>query len=108
MLTSSTYTSASQNYTLSLHDALPICAEFSSAHFRLGSGKEKLRLDAHGMNHGPTARNRFNRNNLDHASVSFDLSFSRSEERRVGKECRSRCSPYHEKKKTESKHQDIA
>src|SRR5690349_24213152 len=80
MLTSSTYTSASQNYTLSLHDALPICAEFSSAHFRLGSGKEKLRLDAHGMNHGPTARNRFNRNNLDHASVSFDLSFSRSEE----------------------------
>ena len=30
------------------------------------------------------------------ASVKYDV---RSEERRVGKECRSRWSPYHEKKK---------
>ena len=29
--------------------------------------------------------------------------FLRSEERRVGKECRSRWSPYHEKKKTRKK-----
>src|SRR5437660_11690091 len=28
------------------------------------------------------------------------MMFIRSEERRVGKECRSRCSPYHYKKKT--------
>ena len=32
----------------------------------------------------------------DHASTSHDLTLrSRSEERRVGKECRSRWSPYH-------------
>src|SRR5690348_723510 len=37
---------------------------------------------------------------LGHAHVGwmFDHSRSRSEERRVGKECRSRGSPYHEKK----------
>ena len=35
---------------------------------------------------------------------SFDTSsISRSEERRVGKECRSRWSPYHEKKKEKVK-----
>src|SRR6266542_6676628 len=33
---------------------------------------------------------------------------SRSEERRVGKECRSRWSPYHEKKKREKKIGEIA
>src|SRR5689334_7934789 len=33
--------------------------------------------------------------------VQFALRCERSEERRVGKECRSRWSPYHEKKKKE-------
>ena len=33
--------------------------------------------------------------NADTASVNLALSVSRSEERRVGKECRSRWSPYH-------------
>src|SRR5438876_12433140 len=33
------------------------------------------------------------------ASASVSSSAKRSEERRVGKECRSRWSPYHEKKK---------
>src|SRR5438105_15241159 len=33
------------------------------------------------------------------ASSLFWLQMNRSEERRVGKECRSRWSPYHEKKK---------
>ena len=28
-------------------------------------------------------------------SITMDTSFERSEERRVGKECRSRWSPYH-------------
>src|SRR6267142_429179 len=32
-------------------------------------------------------------------SISSTLDLDRSEERRVGKECRSRWSPYHEKKK---------
>src|SRR5688572_32482212 len=32
----------------------------------------------------------------------------RSEERRVGKECRSRWSPYHEKKKLERQSRDLA
>src|SRR5689334_23895374 len=41
----------------------------------------------------------------DHVLVRFRtgtlVNFDRSEERRVGKECRSRWSPYHEKKKEE-------
>src|SRR5690348_18308025 len=38
-----------------------------------------------------------------HFSSSDASSRERSEERRVGKECRSRWSPYHEKKKNKSK-----
>src|SRR2546422_6888726 len=43
-------------------------------------------------NEAPTVLNRFNRR-LDKGPASFSL--LRSEERRVGKECRSRWSPYH-------------
>ena len=32
---------------------------------------------------------------IDQASLSLSLRLTRSEERRVGKECRSRWSPYH-------------
>ena len=35
------------------------------------------------------------RNNLDNGNVTSEMLFERSEERRVGKECRSRWSPYH-------------
>src|SRR5256885_16233862 len=35
------------------------------------------------------------RNNLWFAAATIPLSMARSEERRVGKECRSRWSPYH-------------
>src|SRR5207249_12031407 len=37
------------------------------------------------------------------AMMLMELTKRRSEERRVGKECRSRWSPYHEKKKNEVK-----
>src|SRR5438477_11848275 len=37
---------------------------------------------------------------MEHSATAIDLSPTRSEERRVGKECRSRWSPYHEKKTT--------
>src|SRR5688572_27913183 len=36
---------------------------------------------------------------IDEAELAFAKLHERSEERRVGKECRSRWSPYHEKKK---------
>ena len=44
--------------------------------------------------HTPVA----SRDNSDDIAAAADI-VTRSEERRVGKECRSRWSPYHEKKK---------
>src|SRR5437868_15429995 len=43
-----------------------------------------------------------NRNNIVHQPEFLRSLLHRSEERRVGKECRSRGSPYHSKKKEEN------
>src|SRR5690349_24968400 len=71
-------------YTLSLHDALPIYQAGTLLRERGGD------VAAAGMpGHGHAAK----------PEAVEQCSLLRSEERRVGKECRSRWSPYHEKKK---------
>src|SRR5688572_32098591 len=42
-------------------------------------------------------------NSIDDSVIAMTAAVLRSEERRVGKECRSRWSPYHEKKKKRKK-----
>src|SRR5699024_12377061 len=72
------YFAASHIYPLPLHDALPISEMFAFAfelnHLFITESPERY----------------FN---------IFETAYTRSEERRVGKECRSRCWPEHEKKK---------
>src|SRR2546430_10214395 len=81
--------------------ALPISAAITGAYVAMSLAVRKL-----------TAEGKLSENPLLYpvAAVSvgivakrvlLDLSYIRSEERRVGKECRSRWSPYHLKKKIE-------
>src|SRR5437016_13751946 len=72
-------TATTEIYTLSLHDALPI-------------------LHSRGDLRGHARARR------DHADLAL-LVRHRSEERRVGKECRSRWSQYHYKKKQKPEHE---
>src|SRR5438552_17177294 len=82
-------------YTLSLHDALPISSTTTV------SPRPIFRSVARPCGlaeFGPAATM------ISNASASPP---SRSEERRVGKECRSRCAPNHQKKKrTDTYHKD--
>src|SRR5258708_38629324 len=97
-------TATTEIYTLSLHDALPISA---GADHRLRAGEEHRvggvvgdvdvrALDAPGRRGRGRPRLRL-RPLLDALPPrgGGDLLRRRSEERRVGKECRSRWSPYH-------------
>src|SRR5438046_9567736 len=77
LLFSFKHTPTTEIYTLSLHDALPI---FPQAARALPRGE-------------PARAERVVGGRVSHQSPD------RSEERRVGKECRARWSPYHEKKK---------
>src|SRR5206468_12904224 len=79
-----------QLYTLSLHDALPICA---GLHRRARAGRRRPRPRG-----GRSARRRRARAN---GSSRVHRCASRSEERRVGKECRSWGAADQSKKKKE-------
>src|SRR2546430_17591862 len=84
-------TATTEIYTLSLHDALPICVHG----FDFGDGRAAVRPADHGTDdpgEGPGI--------VAARGAAFHLvddleGDARSEERRVGKECRSRWSPYH-------------
>src|SRR5690606_41477269 len=60
-----------------------------SRHGALGDAGVASSPDANSMHWNPSKM----------AFIEKEMGVSRSEERRVGKECRSRWSPYHEKKK---------
>src|SRR5256885_16463913 len=93
-------TATTEIYTLSLHDALPI-----SQGFRAPLCGEHRRRDAQPFRPDGV----FMADQVDHQfaatqyhvadllglAVLRDMRAGRSEERRVGKECRSRWSPYH-------------
>src|SRR5690349_25167844 len=88
-------------YTLSLHDALPIFVALDVA-LLLEDGGERLLLlrgrHAHLVVHGDVGVAHAGEHVGNRIGHHRQLT-SRSEERRVGKECRSRWSPYHYKKK---------
>src|SRR5256885_17154879 len=88
-------TATTEIYTLSLHDALPI---------PLPEGSTRMDWEVElGIVIGERARNVSVADALEHVAgycLANDVSereyqIDRSEERRVGKECRSRWSPYH-------------
>src|SRR3712207_9339870 len=85
-------TATTEIYTLSLHDALPISEsneELDSILQRLPLwGLAKWKVTPLENLEGRTARDR-------QFIEQLEQSLQRSEERRVGKECRSRWSPYH-------------
>src|SRR2546429_9825632 len=93
-------TATTEIYTLSLHDALPIsCKESDSKSrwsvrciARLSSTTRTVSIDLA----APVRIKRFPQP-FRHAMAgrAHDFHIIRSEERRVGKECRSRWSPYH-------------
>src|SRR5256885_17156338 len=86
-------TATTEIYTLSLHDALPILLEREPA----GSQAQKLlSLDEAGtlLASGALVVDAC-RHAVRAGAVAVSLAGRRSEERRVGKECRSRWSPYH-------------
>src|SRR3989442_13412452 len=86
-------TATTEIYTLSLHDALPIYNRPGGGHDH--RGEQVTRLDPErdvGRHDGPR--------DVGHACGHHGHQLrpghpGRSEERRVGKECRSRWSPYH-------------
>src|SRR5256885_13823758 len=84
-------TATTEIYTLSLHDALPICFKtgYVGSRFPIPN---RMTLFIHSVLGEHTAQidlPGFGR------AVSAHVHNRRSEERRVGKECRSRWSPYH-------------
>src|SRR5256885_16018624 len=98
-------TATTEIYTLSLHDALPICLRYSYAGLhtearRLASALLGLGLDK-GDRVGIWSHNNAEWVLMQLATAQVGLVLVninpayRSEERRVGKECRSRWSPYH-------------
>src|SRR2546430_15801342 len=76
-------TATTEIYTLSLHDALPICPT---------CGYALSIIDQH-CRHCTTASRAIPSRPFD--AKHLQQMIVRSEERRVGKECRSRWSPYH-------------
>src|SRR3712207_9467555 len=83
-------TATTEIYTLSLHDALPI-----SAYLRAIKEVEKLTDDNSEVRLGIAIIRRALEEPVRQIAANAGLEGSRSEERRVGKECRSRWSPYH-------------
>src|SRR2546429_8359156 len=91
-------TATTEIYTLSLHDALPICnalalaaGQFQAALAHLGVVAAREALDELVRVGRPRGCD-----DLLPACVGVGIGdVLRSEERRVGKECRSRWSPYH-------------
>src|SRR3989441_11994114 len=92
-------TATTEIYTLSLHDALPISARGAREacrHAAREPGRVRQRrgrwprdgATARDVDEHVLARER-------HADTLLEHREQRSEERRVGKECRSRWSPYH-------------
>src|SRR6202521_4289234 len=78
-------TATTEIYTLSLHDALPISSRRRHRDSEVtGVQTCALRIDR-----------KSGRLNSSHLRISYAVFCLRSEERRVGKECRSRWSPYH-------------
>src|SRR5258708_34810851 len=77
-------TATTEIYTLSLHDALPI--SYYQPRFRVDYAVWEF-----GCERGPV----HNRIPIQHNQPENAAGNRRSEERRVGKECRSRWSPYH-------------
>ena len=60
---------------------------------KIFKGKDLTKVPSHTINHGYIIDEE--KNVIDEVLVSVMLAPKRSEERRVGKECRSRWSPYH-------------
>src|SRR3712207_9136444 len=97
-------TATTEIYTLSLHDALPILLLRKSLTVL---GVVILAFFLHGVLHleaatiaifGAAALLLYTRSDIEEVLREVEwptLLFFRSEERRVGKECRSRWSPYH-------------
>src|SRR2546428_11474726 len=91
-------TATTEIYTLSLHDALPICkVRYQGEQLRwrqspAATGRrlpmKSLRTMWSSTDFGASELTRY-------ASAVMCREARRSEERRVGKECRSRWSPYH-------------
>src|SRR2546422_9946495 len=92
-------TATTEIYTLSLHDALPISVR--RRHAEIGFVIEANgRIPPLGRKLLPRARRALERTGSRRRSNPLGAaeamrSRARSEERRVGKECRSRWSPYH-------------
>src|SRR3712207_9296186 len=102
-------TATTEIYTLSLHDALPIYHGFRAAK---GFSNEKdiervlenivyieLLTRGYSIEIGKVKEKEIDfiakkEGNIEYYQVSYMMT-TRSEERRVGKECRSRWSPYH-------------
>src|SRR5688572_33380193 len=79
-----TDTATTEIYTLSLHDALPISLPFVIDAFLMRAADDAI-------GHEMTLSTPCSAIN----SRTSSMTSGRSEERRVGKECRSRWSPYH-------------
>src|SRR2546427_13271639 len=80
-------TATTEIYTLSLHDALPICCQIGPGGAPLGQIRKTAVIAE--WHHLRRACNGWI------APIERHFAEARSEERRVGKECRSRWSPYH-------------
>src|SRR3712207_9193882 len=91
-------TATTEIYTLSLHDALPISGGTEGEPDRGGSPHARSRshddLDPTEIR-GVTGGRVYQRQERDPSGSCLWREEARSEERRVGKECRSRWSPYH-------------
>src|SRR5260370_42617189 len=96
-------TATTEIYTLSLHDALPISTgswqlaggTISGGTVTGAGGAQLVLTNSGGTLSGVTLSIDLDgASNFCRATVSNELTL-RSEERRVGKECRSRWSPYH-------------
>src|SRR2546430_14574551 len=83
-------TATTEIYTLSLHDALPISLGRLLVRARAGFGARVV-VACSLPDNGPGLRSR----RIVSRELTLDRGDVRSEERRVGKECRSRWSPYH-------------
>src|SRR5256885_17038365 len=88
-------TATTEIYTLSLHDALPISAALAALLGDVAANRRPTRavtLAEARLSDGQVLRAA---NDLFIGPRSHTSALYRSEERRVGKECRSRWSPYH-------------
>src|SRR3712207_9120142 len=103
-------TATTEIYPLSLHDALPICFAASTMaksfrsrttrkiYWALVAGVPRVRqgrISTYLAKEGEEGDARMRVARHGDEGASHALTYYRSEERRVGKECRSRWSPYH-------------